>query len=158
QVEILSPADGSETTSTTVTLTYTVTDTPNYEGCFEEGGDCKVKVTRRDGDGPENEISQRNGDSITGLSLGEHTVTVQVTDLAGNLSIVASATFTVFEEPGEPPVCDDRRHDGRHGDGEHEGKGHCKEKRGRKSSCFIDNPENLRDIIELAVCVGRPQR
>ncbi|MCZ6645022.1 MAG: Ig-like domain-containing protein, partial [SAR324 cluster bacterium] len=122
QVEILSPADGSETTSTTVTLSYTVNDPSN-----SNEGITSVTVIL---DRPDNEISQRNGDSITGLSLGEHTVTVQVTDLAGNESDVVSATFTVIEEP----VCIDRLHDGRHGIGEHKGKGHCKERRGGRAS------------------------
>ena len=126
-VNLLSPSDGATSGATTVTLSYTVNDPSNSD----EGTSEEIVVL------DEASITQRSGDNIS-VAVGEHTISVQVVDLAGNQSNVAGATFTIIDDP----------HQHQKGEGHHKGK-----HRRRQSSCFIDKPAHEQDALdELVPC------
>jgi hypothetical protein len=83
------PEDGTETRDTTVTITWTCTDT----GC----GIDRIEVSIDDGSFiPVGTASERE---FTDLAVGEHTVEVRAYDKAGNM-VEASVDFTVTEGGG----------------------------------------------------------
>lgn len=153
-VSDLMPTNGSETTENPL-LSYVIKDSDT--GSLETTRNESVWL---DG-GP---ISQRSGDSLGGLNLvpGQtYTITVQVEDLAGNVSdknaLSASTTFTILTEEDE----DDHHHKhhkhekhGEHGKhGKHD-KHHKHEKRWHKSSCKFGADKDAGYVVgDLVKCV-----
>jgi hypothetical protein len=82
-VSITAPANGSITSNSTPTLTYTVSD-----------GTVVVKVDS-------NVVSKVSGDTLSVLSDGSHTVTVEATDAASN---VGTLTNTFIVDAGAPII------------------------------------------------------
>ncbi|MCH9046397.1 MAG: hypothetical protein IIA40_09855 [SAR324 cluster bacterium] len=80
----------------------------------------------------------RSGDTLSGLTLGAHTIDVQAADKAGNVSAIASVSF--FSEDSQPDTGDNR---------------------GGKSSCFLEpiagDPGLLESLLKCTRSRNSPQ-
>jgi len=84
-VKILSPANGAVYTNTSVSLLFDVVEA-------NEVGSTKVWLDAVE------QIGIASGGALEGLAVGDHTVEIESTDLAGNASARAIHTFTIEAE------------------------------------------------------------
>ncbi|MBJ7353725.1 MAG: hypothetical protein JHC98_02785 [Thermoleophilaceae bacterium] len=80
-VVLTTPANGSVTNDTTPAIAFSVTETnPGTSACIVDGG---------------SPFACTSGSSLSALAEGSHNLTIQHTDLAGNVGTSATNTFTI---------------------------------------------------------------